>query len=346
MAALILLTGFSAALSRADPLFESAETLDVTITAAFSEMTNRREKAENPEERPATLSWIENGEPMSVEIGVRPRGKSRRDPDRCKIPPLRLNFKTGDLKDTVFQKQDKLKLVTHCQAIGSRNSAAEDYLLLEYLAYRMFNEITDESFRVRLINLTFVDVEDGDAHTHPAFVIESEERLAKRLNSKLSSVHSVSRTDLLLPATPIVSFYQYLVGNTDFSMIRGPEGEPCCHNLILLEPGGGYLPVPYDFDVTGFVNPPGALPAEALGLRRVTQRLYRGFCQDDATLQTVTGVFQAKQAQINALIAQLPGLGKKRRRSAAAYVEDFYEIINDPRELQNRIIDKCRGSSG
>jgi hypothetical protein len=141
-----------------------------------------------------------------------------------------------------------------------------------------------------------------------------------------------------------VSVFQYLLGNTDFSMIRGPEGEGCCHNLVLFElDNGQFLPVPYDFDTTGFVNPPGALPAQGLGVRKVTHRLYRGFCRDEDVMGASIDKFRQAEGQIRALVDDQPDLGKRRRRSAAKFIDDFYKVLNDPGKLQSRVFDKCRG---
>jgi hypothetical protein len=106
-AGLALVSPARAEIDGVDPLFATNEVLAVTMTAPFSRMTNRTERSDDPEEREGTFSWVEDGETRSATVTIRPRGKSRRDPGRCKIPPLRLNFKAKENKGTLLDKQDK-----------------------------------------------------------------------------------------------------------------------------------------------------------------------------------------------------------------------------------------------
>ena len=63
-----------------------------------------------------------------------------------------------------------------------------------------------------------------------------------------------------------MSVFQYMVGNTDWSMVR-------FHNVeVSRTPRGVYVPVPYDFDWTGLVSTRYARPNEGLGIRSVRQR--------------------------------------------------------------------------
>ncbi len=89
----------------------------------------------------------ESGELVEIDIDIRTRGISRLNEDVCPFPPLRLDFKKSQVKKSLFHKQDKLKLVTHCRDNSTRY---EQTLLNEFLAYRILNELTDASFRVRL----------------------------------------------------------------------------------------------------------------------------------------------------------------------------------------------------
>ena len=82
--------------------------------------------------------------------------------------------------------------------------------------------------------------------------------------------------------------FQYLIANTDFSVIRGPEGEGCCHNGRVIAPRGeqtGWIVLPYDFDQAGIINTDYSLPDRRLGIRVVTSRLYRGFCWQNEALK-------------------------------------------------------------
>ena len=268
-------------LCHADALFESHEPLNVRLEAPLQLMA--RDRSDEPEERPASFSYTEaDGTPRQFGILVRPRGKNRRLRDVCQTPPLRLNFKKGEVKGTLFKKQDKLKLVTHCASMASKSTRASDHLWLEYLAYRIYNQITDKSFRVRPLVISYLDTKRQREYEQPGFLIEDKERLAHRLETSVFAHNSIHPRELQDESSQLVELLQYMLGNTDFSLIRGPQGDRCCHNMVLMGETPEFLPVPYDFDISGFVNRPGSQPAEGLGITRVTQRTYRGFCREPA----------------------------------------------------------------
>ncbi|MEJ2257310.1 MAG: hypothetical protein P8X98_09930 [Woeseiaceae bacterium] len=137
------------------PLFEDNGVLDVTITAPFDNIMHTRSLEE---EMPGTLVYVDpvTGEEVSLDIEVRARGKFRRQKEICSFAPLRLDFRKSNT--TLFANSDKLKLVTHCRN-GSKKYAQSVYK--EYLAYRILNLLTDFSFRVRLLNVRYVDASDG-----------------------------------------------------------------------------------------------------------------------------------------------------------------------------------------
>jgi hypothetical protein len=71
----------------------------------------------------------------------------------CRDPPLRLDFDEATPLGTVFDGQNKLKLVTHCRDSDSY----EQNLLEEYLAYRFYNLLTPISLGVQLAEITYLD---------------------------------------------------------------------------------------------------------------------------------------------------------------------------------------------
>src|SRR5690606_20732475 len=129
----------------------------------------------------------------------------------------------------------------------------------------------------------------------------------------------------------LVSLFQYLIGNTDWSLVVGDPGETCCHNLYALQGDNSpLLPLPYDFDVSGLVNPPYAVPPRQLNLYRLSQRLYRGTCPAPADLQQALVLFVDKKPDIYALIDALDGLNNAAKRRALRFIDEFYDVITDP----------------
>lgn len=255
----------------------------------------------------------------TFDITLEKRGKSRLR--RCRFPPLRVNFKREQLPDTVFAGQNKLKLVTHC----SNSDERQGNLAAEYLIYRLYNHLTDESFRVRWIDIDYV--KNGRSSTHGAFFIEHKRSLAARLDAQILETARVAREDLDPLAATRIALFAYMVGNTDYSLERGPSPDECCHNVVPLQRADKVLPVPYDFDSTGVVDPDYAQPVAQLGIRSVRQRLYRGYCMHDAELEQVKAQFAAGGNTMSRLMENLQQLPERKRSKVQRYLGRFFEEL-------------------
>lgn len=145
------------------------------------------------------------------------------------------------------------------------------------------------------------------------------------------------------PHLNLIEVFEFFIGNTDWSVARGPADEDCCHNTIPFEHEDGHLiPVPYDFDSTGVVNPPHASVGGRLPIKNVRQRLYRGFCQDDELLHATLARFQEIRPGITALYQSQEGLSSRSIKRTEKYYNDFYEIISDDKKIKRSLLDKCR----
>jgi len=322
------------------PLFVDDGVLDITIKAPFKTIMKNRSL---DEDQPATLTYTdaEAGE-VTVELGVRTRGRFRRQSKVCTWAPLRLNFKKSTVKKTVFAGADKMKLVTHCRNRSTRYTQA---LLSEYLAYRILNVTTDASFRVRLMRVTYVDTDKKNReHTELAFMIEHKSQLAKRIGLDTNETEK-TEIELLDPRhTNLSSIFQYLIGNTDFSPIRAAPDEPCCHNYMLFGAEAGHIiPIPYDFDMSGIVDAPYAEPNERFRLRSVRQRLYRGRCSNNEHITASVEAFLDKKSAIYDVVKSIDLYKPRTRDKTLQYLNDFYEVISSPKQVQARVSDKCIG---
>lgn len=325
-----------------DPLFRSDDPLALRLTVDLRALELNTDE---PRDHPTTVS-VEGpaGERLTLDAKLRPRGHSRRR--LCDFPPLRLDLPKGEVADTVFARQNKLKLVTHCVSMGKRSRNARAHIALEYLAYRMLNHLTEVSFLVRPLHVTYVDARSGREHEHVAFVIEHKRRLAARLGWPVAEVEQIPKLQLDPAVTARVDLFQFLIGNTDYSIVAGEPGEGCCHNAIALQRDDRYLPVPYDFDMSGLVNKPEAKPRRSLGIRSVRQRLYRGFCRDehylDEAVEHYIGARDVLKEEV-ARAAELFALSKASRMTADKFVDDFYtEVLLDPVQFERKIKQRCR----
>lgn len=320
-----------------DPLFRSSDVLNVRIVAPFDTVLTERSDEVEVEGKFHFAS--EAGEPIVVDVSLRTRGRYRLKKNICKFPPLRLNFKTSQTKDSLFRKQDKVKLVTHCQDGSSRY---EQTLLREYVAYRILNELTDASFRVRLLKITY---EDSDGHDEDriryGFMIEHKDRLAKRLGLEALEIPGTTTRALRPEYLNLISVYHYLIGNTDFSPVAGADAN-CCHNHVLLGKDRELmLSVPYDFDQSGLVSAPHGITNPRFRLRSSKQRLYRGRCINNPHLEATVATYLDKREAILKLTSEQEGVTPSSAKSMTRFVEQFYKTIASPKRVNREFAKRC-----
>ena len=311
-------------------LFSSHELIEFRIEADYRAL--RGDRTQESEYRPAVLKIADDdGADRTIDIRVRTRGNYRLQ--NCRFPPMRVNLPRNSMGGTVFDGQNGIKLVSHCQ---DRDSD-EQNILEEYLVYRTYNLLTDESFRVRLARVTYADGEDdADPVVRYAFFIEEAEAMAERLAAVFLEIRQARPRNFGAEGAMRMSVFQYMVGNTDWSMVR-------FHNVEVLRTSRGvYVPVPYDFDWTGFVSTPYARPDDRLDIRNVRQRIYRGFCRPNFDPSTVYAQFVGIRADLAALLAGQEGLEAGNVRDAGQYLDDFYDDIQTPRMARDRLERDCR----
>ena len=323
------------------PLFRDHAPLKAVLTAPISQAYAQR----HSDVRlyfPGQWAYIaDNGETQRLQVSIRLRGNFRRD--YCELPPLRLNFKKKEVKGTLFSGQDKLKLVAPCQ----HGIESQQNLLLEYLAYRMYEILTDQSFGARLVRLSYVDSDERlKSWTDMAFVIEEERDIGKRLGLDRARVAENRFDELDQPTTALAELFQFMISNHDYSVLKGPPGEYCCHNSVMYVDEGRAdkrIPIPYDFDMSGLVQADYSSPPAHLPIRLVRTRFYRGLCQPDDVMQAAVAHFLEKKGEIFALFDSTPGLTRTSRNRNVNYIKKFYAILEDPALFQEHVLDRCRG---
>ena len=320
-----------------DPLFASQETLEVEVEGPFAMVS--RERSDEEEVDGKFRFTAEDGSTVEFDVHIRARGNWRRNPDICKFPPIRLNFKKSQTDDTLFDKQDKLKLVTHCQNNSERYDQA---VISEYLAYRAFNVLTDYSYRVRLLKMKYVFTDRGTELETYGILIEHDDRLGKRINGEPVTVERVAVSTIRPADLNLASVFQYFVGNTDFSPKATAPDEECCHNQALFtSEDGPYFTIPYDFDQTGIVDAKHAAPNPRFGIRNVRVRVYRGRCENNDLLEVTFQKFLDHRGDFEALINNQFELTSGTQDNLLKYVESFYNTINNPKRVEARIVTEC-----
>ncbi len=318
-----------------DPLFQNVGILEATITAPLTTLVKERPKEDY---LPGIFEYTNtDGAAVKFDIQIRTRGHFRHN--NCDFPPLSLNFKKSQTDGTLFEKQNKLKLVVHC----GNSKRYEQIVLREYLAYRIYSAITNMSFRVRLLRVTYVDNDERwKEQVRYAYLIEHKKRLAERYDMQDLNVERTTVAAIQSDRLNLTSVFQFLIGNTDFSPVAGPPGSNCCHNYVLFRKDSvPIIAIPYDFDQAGFVDAPYASPNENLRIRTVRQRLYRGRCNNNHHIAASVDRFRDNRDAIYALVNEQEGLEPRVHKSLIRFVDKFYEVLNDPKKLEKQITKKC-----
>lgn len=320
-------------------LFQSHESLNMRLEGPFKKVMKKRGE-DRPYSEAALIYKDDAGNDVRVDLKIRVRGKYRAKKEICRFPPLKLNFSKKTLVGTVFEGEDTLKLVTHCQG----SAKYEQFVMLEYLNYQLQNLLTDYSLRARLATVEYYDTDSKKViDSKIGFFIEDKDGMAARVGAERLKVKRVNMELYDQELLHMATIFEYLLGNTDFSVVLGPAAEDCCHNIIPLQINGGpVIPVPYDFDASGIINPPYLSPPEKLGLRSTRQRLYRGYCQNTEGFKKSFRVFHEHRDAIFALYNNQTGLESGTLKSTLSYLEQFYESISNEDKIVSEFIEKCR----
>jgi hypothetical protein len=308
-------------------LFDSDSVLDLRLSGDIRKLMNDR--SDRPNEHALTLIYQDAGGEVSIPISSRTRGNFRRKLGDCVYPPVMLLFNEKNKENTLFKEQEKLKLVLPCRD--------DEYVVREYLAYRIYNLITPKSFKARLIKLTIEDnKKKKPQEPFFAMLLEEEDQMAKRNNAAAIEKQIppiLANTNTFLN----MAVFQYLIGNTDWSV----EYQ---QNIKLITPDSATAPftIPYDFDHAGIVDAPYARPAEALEMTSVRERRYRGYCLTNLKDYNPSfELFNRIRNDIYSLYQSAPYLNAGYKKTALKYLDGFYDAINDPEKMEKDFSYPC-----
>lgn len=318
---------------RASQFFASESLIPtVVLTANYGRL--RKDRGDDSPWRWGSLSYTgADGKTVTLPTKVKTRGIWRRK--NCSLPPLRLNFEHKDVKGTLFEGQDKPKLVVHC-----RDSDEEDqYRLKELLAYRIYNQVTPLSHRARLAKVQYVDSASGKPVAQRyAIFLESVDEMAARLHGTILKQQGATPDDIDQDEDALFGMFEYMIGNTDFAVVA-------LHNVELLSRDTSVNAIAHDFDWSGLVDARYAVPDPRVGVKRVRDRVYRGFCVPEPSMMRAVARFNEVKPQIYALLTDSIGalMGKDERNDSRDYFDSFYQTINEPRALKREILEACLG---
>ena len=320
VACVLGLVATPAAAGHPKPLFASEDTIHISIQGPMTTFFRNR----GDTLRPGIITV--GNEVLPVNLSV--RGITRRERDVCDFPPLKVDFTKPPPPTSLFAGQKKLKLVTHCRT----TSSFQQFTLLEYTAYKMYQQLTPLGLRARLADINYLDESGKPFVQRVGFFLEDVSDAAKR--NDLKYVHGPS----MIPLVAInprdgarYALFEHMLGNHDWSMRAGPVGTECCHNAKLIGAAGlangTVVPIPYDFDFSGFVDPPYATPPAELQIDDVRTRKFRGYCVHNAETVGIAAQMRAARPQLLATVAATPGLDPKTVSRAQTYLEGFFADV-------------------
>lgn len=282
----------------------------------------------------ADLSFYDGDKLLySSPVKISSRGEVRKK--ICLFPPFALDFKKSSPDSVYTEDMGKLKFVTQCKS----NKINEQYLLKEYLCYKFYNLITDYSYRVRLVQIEFIDNEGKiKPYSNWGFIIETNDHLCKRISAFPVELKGIRVRQTDYDVAHLMTVYQYMIGNTDWDL-------PSLHNVRLFKSKDyrklNPIPIGYDLDYSGIVNADYAVPHERFGTTTVRERVYMGDCIPPVDYEPVFKKFIEKEQDFYSLIKNFTLLEKFNKDDMLKYMGEFFQIIKTPKMAQVNIINRC-----
>ena len=304
-------------------LFEDDKLIEISLR--FDLSTYFRTKPQK-EYLKTNMTIIFDNDSVSRDIRLKTRGVFRNQ--YCMFAPIELNIKKANFGYSDLNSISKLKLVPQCNSGKDK----EDYLLREYLAYKLFNVLTDTSFRVRLVKVNYYDTEKKKKPVKQyGFFLEPAGMLAARTNSLQIKTTTLNQKHIVPAIMDRLAIFNYMIGNYDWSV-------PGQHNVLItkslnLDPYGLGIAIPHDFDWSGLVNPVYAVPAENVGTENVRQRLFTGVCRTREVYDRELDLFLQKKAQFYAVINDCPYINQKVKKDMTGYLDGFFDQLSGRRDL-------------
>lgn len=273
---------------------------------------------------------------ITRNIRIRTRGIFRHE--WCYYAPIELNFKNADFGYSDLNSISKIKLVPQCTA----GSESEKYVLIEYLIYKMFNIMTDTSYKVRLLTINYIDSENKKKpFTQYGFFIEPTKMLTARTNSLEIVSRALNQKSIYPGMMDRIAIFNYMIGNYDWAV-------PNQHNIKVLksqvfDPLNLAAAVPYDFDFTGLVNAGYAIPEDKItGTTNIRERIFLGVCRSREVYQNDIKEFLQKKDEFYRVINEFPYLSTKQKKDMILYLDEFFNKCTGKQNIIDAFLNNCK----
>lgn len=317
-------------------LFGTDDILEVFIHLDLSTFLSKKDRAASFDGR--MIIPLGETDSLDKKVTVKYRGKSRFE--RCRFPPMRITFKKPLYESSDSGRIKTIKIVNQCQS----STLHEEYVIREYLVYKLYSVLTDTSFRVRLLKVNFIDTKkDRKPIVQYGIFVEPAELLAKRTNTLEVKTMALTQEHMFPAMIDRLAIFNYMVSNWDWSV-------PGQHNVMVLksssmEMAGLGIPVPFDFDLTGIVNAEYAIPPPGIGIETNRDRKFTGICRTSDVYREELLMFLDRKDEFYAVVDNYPHLSKADKKDIVVFLDQFFNQLEKPRSLENIIdifLENCK----
>jgi hypothetical protein len=312
--------------------FASDVPLHVTLRFDIGKLLKTKNQ---PEYLPAECKILtDNSDSVTAEVKIKARGFMRLN--YCQFPPVFLKFCDKQASLNGQKLKGTFKIVTPCM----RSATFEDYVLKEYLVYRLYNSVTPYSLLTRLILIRMEDTgRPGKVYEAYGFMIEDLDNMAARNNAVVIKNKNLCQRNMEPEQMNRVAIFNYIIGNTDWSVAT-------LHNIKVIKPlnilTDKGIPVPYDFDYSAVVGAQYAAPAAELPIKDISERYYLGICENSGEFQGIIDEFTELKSGMLGTIKDFQYLPEKNKKSAFSYIENFYRSYKNEEALIRTLNRTCK----
>lgn len=264
----------------------------------------------------------------TTPVKIKARGKFRRR--ICDFPPLKIKLQEEVIEGIEVGNYRTFKLVSHCQ----NDYASKEYVLKEYLAYQLYQQLTNQSFRTQLVEITYLDQgQELPKLKRYGILIEDTDELEDRLGADHCDCGFQGPTKPSQEAAARLALFQLMIGNNDWDFLAH-------RNIKVLQDRNDQhqIPVPYDFDFSALVSPPYAFPNPSYPVSSIYDRVMLGNDLSQESIDKAIQLFKQKEKAIFATIKNLKGLYPEDKTMIRSYIRNFYKLLDTELEWKHEKI--------
>jgi len=122
--------------------------------------------------------------------------------------------------------------------------------------------------------------------------------------------------------------FNYLILNTDWYVFNR-------HNIEMVtdSTSSAIIPIPYDFDYSGFVGTSYAVPRDELDITSIYTPKWQGIKVTPEELLAGARHYLARAGSARTLLENYPGVGKPERRRMLKRLEAFNQLLDNEKRL-------------